>query len=188
MIPFGRRIRRLSPWSLTQFRSCSAAAKSAADVAAAAVAARKADPDYALTSEDETMLKTRVLQAGGAADEILALLEAAVASNSLDCAIQDDIWLRSGVSSPTRTSVPAAQSVSLPFSCSTWMVERSTSSTRSASRCSATQRLRTPSRPCARPRAAQSLACERETRRAYRGSVRCGTWHVRRQMRKLTTF
>ena len=70
----------IEPMVINAIQELLGGSKSAADVAAAAVAARKADPDYALTSEDETMLKTRVLQAGGAADEILALLEAAVAA------------------------------------------------------------------------------------------------------------
>ena len=53
---------------------------SAAEVANGALKARQADPDYSLTAEDESMLTRYVLQAGGAMDEIVALLEAAVAA------------------------------------------------------------------------------------------------------------
>jgi hypothetical protein len=53
---------------------------SAAEVASSALKARQADPDYSLTAEDEAMLTRCVLQVGGAAEEIVALLEAAVAA------------------------------------------------------------------------------------------------------------
>lgn len=51
---------------------------SAAEVASKALKARQADPDYSLSSEDEAMLTRCVLQAGGASDAIVTLLEAAV--------------------------------------------------------------------------------------------------------------
>ena len=49
-------------------------------MAASAIAARQADPDYALSAEDESLLTQRVLQVDRASDEITALLEATVAA------------------------------------------------------------------------------------------------------------
>ena len=53
---------------------------SPAEVAAEALQARRADPDYSLTPEDETLLSRWVLQCGAASDALVALLAAAVAA------------------------------------------------------------------------------------------------------------
>ena len=52
--------------------------RSAADVAASALEARRADPDYTLTPEEEALLTRWVVQCGDAGDSLVALLNAAV--------------------------------------------------------------------------------------------------------------
>ena len=50
------------------------------DVANSALEARNADPDYALTSDEEARLRRLVTQCGAASDELIALLDATVAA------------------------------------------------------------------------------------------------------------
>ena len=49
-----------------------------ADVAASAIEARRADPDYELTADEEALLSRWVTQCGAAGDELTALLKATV--------------------------------------------------------------------------------------------------------------
>ena len=51
---------------------------SPSDVAASALEARRADPDYSLTDDEEARLRRWVLQSGAAAAELVAALDAAV--------------------------------------------------------------------------------------------------------------
>ena len=55
---------------------------SASDVASTALEARRADPDYTLTADEEALLTRWVLQCGAASDALVALLSAVVDANS----------------------------------------------------------------------------------------------------------